>query len=238
MVQTQDVTIREAPTEKPLQVQAAPADNEVESIQSSYASPPEQKVEPSETSGISTGVSFAPPPPGSLASPPNSLLNDAAVSPAATEGDITITIETGGPEPEHSNPLHTPKSTSRHSSRQPKQVQRPVPETSSAETKPAKAASPPKAMSSSSRRASSSTTTGAVNGKTSASRRASSQTSPALTNGAKSGSPTDRKASSSSVGLKRERTGFGEIEADEESLRLIRELQEQDFGLRRRGRVN
>lgn len=41
----------------------------------------------------------------------------------------------------------------------------------------------------------------------------------------------------SKLNVKRERTSFGELEADEESLKLIRELQEQDFGLRRRGRV-
>jgi F-box/leucine-rich repeat protein 10/11 len=35
--------------------------------------------------------------------------------------------------------------------------------------------------------------------------------------------------------LKRERVSFVENEADPESLRLIRELQEQEFGLRRRG---
>jgi F-box/leucine-rich repeat protein 10/11 len=34
--------------------------------------------------------------------------------------------------------------------------------------------------------------------------------------------------------VKREHASFGETDADEESLRLIRELQEQDFGLRRR----
>lgn len=194
-------------------------------------------IEHSATNAIHTMPTSSATPAASLASPPNSLLNDADFSPTAADGEVRNTIE-GGETSDQSNPLHTPKSTSRHSSRQPKQVDRFVPDASVTS----------KAPSSNARRAS--TVSVHLNNGRSDSRQASTQASPNM-------KPTDGKAPSSitpshtsptlangksatpdSARLKRERSSFGEIDADPDTVKLIRELQEQEWGLRRRaGRV-
>jgi F-box/leucine-rich repeat protein 10/11 len=172
-----------------------------------------------------------------LASPPTSLSGETEVLPPQHPseelhgGSVIV-------DGEH-EALHTPNSSSRHSSRQPRQVDRYVPEQQagtkqSTVSKLAAATStirqPTKALS---------TTSG--HSKKSTSRPSSSHTSHTK----KSASPSLEKklahssttSPSSSKNVKRERTSFtadDTTDADAESLRLIRELQEQDFGLRRR----
>jgi F-box/leucine-rich repeat protein 10/11 len=191
----------------------------------SFAFPPDQKSDknPSNLTNGDKATSVGP----FLASPPNSHEDDVEVSPTATENS---TLE-----------IQTPKSNSRHSSRQPKQVDRYVPE--QPRTTKASKSSP------ADRRLSSSTTgSTAIAADTSAfpnlkqpspgtgrtSRRGSSilsapKTSPSLTTKSLSPNAVPRQERKSQSG------SFGEIDADPESLKLIRELQEQEFGLRRRG---
>jgi hypothetical protein len=166
-----------------------------------------------------------------LASPPNSHEDDVEVSPTATENGAMD--------------LQTPKSNSRHSSRQPKQVDRYVPDPSST-TKLSKS-SPADAD----RRLSSSTTASCsiavdtstfpnLNQHTSGtgrfSRRESSVLSKAQTSPAAAKSTSPNAAPGGGMGLERKSQSgsFGELDADPESLKLIRALQEEEFGLRRR----
>lgn len=167
-----------------------------------------------------------------LASPPTSLSGETELLPSQhpneeLHGSSVIV------EGEH-EVLHTPNSSSRHSSRQPRQVDRYVTE-QQAGNKPSTAK---KAMTSSTRQPTKALSTTSAHSKKSASRPSSSHTN-------KSASPSLEKklahssttSPSSSKNVKRERTSFtadDTTDADAESLRLIRELQEQDFGLRRR----
>jgi F-box and leucine-rich repeat protein 10/11 len=154
----------------------------------------------------------------SLVSPPTSLVGEMEVSPDPAPGDLRPSLER---EPEAEHTLHTPTSSSRHSSRQPRQVDRYVPE----------APAPKTAKPASIHRSSSAATTANPPA------RKKSMSRPTSSHAIKSVSPAlDKKpaATQPSKGVKRDRTSFAESEADAESLRLIRELQEQDFGLRRR----
>lgn len=208
--------------------------------QNSYASPPALKPD----TVVSGGVPSMPvhtEPVTSLVSPPTSLADDLDVPLDHPDGHMRASIEEGQ-GPENSSALHTPTSSSRHSSRQPRQVDRYIPE-----SLPAKATHSTSQPSSAHRPSSS--TAGSVARKVtpapqSASKKPSSRPSSSHTK--KSFSPTvdkksDRSAMSSispgqsSRSMKREQTHFAELETDAESLRLIRELQEQDFGLRKRG---
>ena len=169
-------------------------------------------------------------PAASLASPPDSLSNDADYPSATAEHtepakSIEVTAEPLEPT---LNTMHTPNSASRHSSRQPKQVNRYVPETSLTTIKQSQ--KPIRYD----RRASSSSTS-ALTSIGIVSRRSSPQAhvedvTLAPTEPEKGASP-----SSHSRPIFRGRTSFEEVEADEESLKLIRALQEEEFGLRRRG---
>ena len=156
-----------------------------------------------------------------FASPPNSLLNesdikDYAATAEANEETITRSIESNIDLLDAGTSLHTPQSASRHSSRQPKH-----PPTSAA-SEQTTAAAPV-----SNGRESSGSNDGTVNSgevKPSASIHA---TSPMTATGA---NPRGRSGSAKAA-----RASIGSSDADEESMRLIREIQAQERGLRRRG---
>lgn len=170
----------------------------------------------------------------SLASPPTSLSGETEILPPKhpseeLKGGSVIV------DGEH-EVLHTPNSSSRHSSRQPRHVDRYIPE-QQVGTKPS-TITKQAAMATSTRQPTKALSTTSSHGKKSTSRPSSSHTK-------KSASPSLEKklahssttSPSSSKNVKRERTSFtadDTTDADAESLRLIRELQEQDFGLRRR----
>lgn len=222
----------------------------------SYASPPElQTDQPVATQVNAEATTTAPV--TTLVSPPTSLADDVDTSLGHGEGEMRPSIE-GGHEGEHSTTLHTPTSTSRHSSRQPRQVDRYVPEVVSTNRGPKSA--PKSSSSHHNHNHPSSTTTKpagvAVEAKsTSSMKKPSSRptsshnrpsSGPTLPNG-KKGSPTaDRGGELDRMNLsstsahhpgKAIRDGSSDPAAGEdmESLKLIRELHEQDFGLRRRG---
>ncbi|KAL1961832.1 hypothetical protein VTN77DRAFT_1001 [Rasamsonia byssochlamydoides] len=180
--------------------------------QISYESPPAVKADVDAEKV--TALPMQPTEPAtSLVSPPTSLAGEMDVSPEQGNGEMHQSVEG-----EH-DALHTPTSSSRHSSRQPRQVDRYVPE-----------AAPPKATNKSSSRPSTSGTKS-----TSAKKPTSRPTSSHAKNSA---SPAHDKKSVSSTSPRsksmKQRHSFAESETDPESLRLIRELQEQEFGLRRR----
>ncbi|KAL2003236.1 hypothetical protein VTN02DRAFT_4549 [Thermoascus thermophilus] len=177
----------------------------------------------------------------SLVSPPTSLADEGDVTPERVDGGMRFSVE-GEHEGEHATTMHSPTSSSRHSSRPPRQEKRYVPE-----SQPVKAVKPA-AQSSFARGPSVSSTTTGTQRKTtpappSSGKKPSSR--PSSSHAKKSASPvvdkkSDRGAGSTSTthpskSVKRERTSFAESETDAESLRLIRELQEQEFGLRKRG---
>ncbi|KAJ5097526.1 hypothetical protein N7456_008247 [Penicillium angulare] len=182
-----------------------------------YASPPVFHADSMEMKDVNS-MSVSSKPTASLVSPPTSLADEMDV---VQDGEPLASVEG-----EAHTALHTPNSSSRHSSRQPRHVDRFAPEASA--VRPNKPANKP--ASSHIRR----TTPGfASSSKKPASRPSSSH--------AKKSSPMvertfDRHATTSlsphqSKHLKHQ---LEEGSADAESLRLIRELQEEEFGLRRR----
>ncbi|KAJ9259242.1 hypothetical protein DTO212C5_8615 [Paecilomyces variotii] len=204
--------------------------------QNSYASPPALKPDAVVSSEV-TSVPVHAEPTTSLVSPPTSLADDMDVSLDHPDANMRASIEEG--QGGENSALHTPTSSSRHSSRQPRQIERYV-----LDSQPTKAASQP----SSAHRPSSSTAGSVARRATPAPQSATKKPSsrPSSSHAKKSHSPavdkkSDRSAvSSASPGqigksMKRDQATFAELEADAESLRLIRELQEQDFGLRKRG---
>lgn len=228
----------------------------------------------------------------SLVSPPDSLHNDHDddFPPTDKNPDINKSVEMngeGGSNDSTSNPLQTPKSAaSRHSSRQPKPVDRYVPDaaeniakqTATTSNIPAIKKEPRRASSSGasvattsnsnsnagegghkSRRASShaaSTSTAASTTSTSggflagqqqqqqqqANTATATSSSPSSLSSASTGAAQGHSIGEAAGGLGPEQEGQGqgqgqlemEADADEESLRLIRALQEEEFGLRRR----
>ena len=191
-------------------------EGEVHIGQTLYASPPVFHADSLETKDINT-MSVSSNPTASLVSPPTSLADEMD---ALQDGEALASVEGEAP-----TALHTPNSSSRHSSRQPRHVERFVPEATAARiAKPAG-----KTVSSSMRR----TTPGPSTSKKPSSRPSSSH--------AKKSSPMverhfDRHIASSlsPQHSKHSRHHIDEGETDAESLRLIRELQEEEFGLRRR----
>jgi hypothetical protein len=171
-------------------------------------------------------------PAGSLASPPDSIVQETDFSPTAiAHGELTKSIETNGGGSEFGgNPLHTPSSASRHSSRQPKQVGLYVPDAAST------IQNPPSQDARYDRRASSSELSAltSIDGK---SRRSSDVSvgageTPATlaSRNIKAETPTSQTRR-----VSRGRSSFGDLDMDEESLKLIRAIQQEDLGLRRRG---
>lgn len=203
------------------------SERDVFADQNSYASPPAFQADTVATKELTTAVSK---PAATLVSPPTSL---------ADEMDIHDQPDGEG---EHASAVYTPSSGSRHSSRQPRQVERYIPEVHFVKTtKPTTTYPQPARRSSFGGAGARKITPGLSSGqKKSASR-------PSSSHGKKSLSPSVEKKSerhsisSTSFGQyskvpKPERANLldDDDDPDAESLRLIRELQEQEFSLRRR----
>ncbi|KAJ5123488.1 hypothetical protein N7448_009585 [Penicillium atrosanguineum] len=183
-----------------------------------YASPPVFHTESVDTKDPNA-MSVSSKPTTSLVSPPTSLADEMDVT---QDGEALTSVESEAPT------LHTPNSSSRHSSRQPRYAERFAPETTlSRSSKPA-----PRPAPTAMRR----TTPGPLlpSTKKPSSRPSSSHT--------KKSSPMVEKrferhmASSLSPNQtsKHMKGLIDEENTDAESLRLIREIQEEEFGLRKR----
>ncbi|THC88558.1 hypothetical protein EYZ11_011998 [Aspergillus tanneri] len=190
----------------------------------SYASPPTYQADTVITEIHPDSMSSKPA--ATLVSPPTSLADETDVAHEHADG-----------EGEHPGVLHTPTSSSRHSSRQPRHVDRYAPEVHVA--KGTKSSTHTPAARRSSFGASSTGTRKTTPGPSSGSKKSSSR--PSSSHAKKNMSPAEKKldrtvASSEQAGksTKRERANAADEEPDAESLRLIRELQEQEFGLRKR----
>jgi F-box/leucine-rich repeat protein 10/11 len=191
--------------------------------QTSYASPPAFQ---SDTVVMEVDGAAVSKPTASLVSPPTSQADETDVPP-----------EQDGEKDNHVV-YYTPTASSRHSSRQPRHVDRYVPESQPAKAVKTTAHTP------SARRASFSGPTTArrvTPGAQGSSKKSASR--PSSSHAKKGISPAtekkfDRMTTTSTSpghkGPKRERTAIADDEPDAESLRLIRELQEQEFGLRKR----
>ncbi|KAJ6016969.1 hypothetical protein N7451_000348 [Penicillium sp. IBT 35674x] len=188
-----------------------------------YASPPAFHADLIEGKDV-TSMSVSSKPTASLVSPPTSLADEMDV---VQDGEALASVEGEAP-----NALHTPNSSSRHSSRQPRHGdqprhgERPAPEAT------ANRVSKPVSISASApiRRT---TPAFATSSKKPSSRPSSShakKSSPMVERHFERHAPT----SLSPHQLKHTKHFIGEEDTDAESLRLIRELQEEEFGLRRR----
>ena len=200
--------------------------------QSSYASPPAfqtdslvpQEVDPVVVSSQPTAT---------LVSPPTSLADETDVPHDHADG-----------EGEHQAAMQTPTSSSRHSSRQPRHVDRYAPEaqtqiqtqTVGKASKPASNPASSASASTSARHASFATSTTVHKTPPGQSKKLSSR--PTSSHAKKSASPATAFMFPGQPGKAHNTTGTAkptqEPEMDEESLRLIRELQEEEFGLRKR----
>ncbi|KKK14125.1 hypothetical protein P175DRAFT_0493926 [Aspergillus ochraceoroseus IBT 24754] len=204
---------------------------EAPSGQNSYASPPAFQADTVVTEEVNAASVSKPV--ATLVSPPTSL---------ADEMDMHDHADAEGGGGGHA--IHTPTTGSRHSSRQPRHVERYMPDVHF--VKSAK----PTTHSQITRRSSFNGTSGVQKnppGQSSAPKKSASR--PSSSHGKKSFSPSvekksDRHAISSTSpsqhgkAPKSDHASVAENDPDAESLRLIRELQEQEFGLRRRaGRV-
>ncbi|KAL3496988.1 hypothetical protein BJX62DRAFT_888 [Aspergillus germanicus] len=200
-------------------------DREMLAGQNSYASPPAFQADGIANKELTATVSKLA---ATLVSPPTSL---------ADEMDIHDQVDGEG---EHAAALYTPSSGSRHSSRQPRQVERYMPEVHFVKT--TKSAGNPQPARRSSFSAASTAMRKSTPGASSGPRKSASR--PSSSHGKKSMSPSVEKkferhaASSASPSQQSRGPKLAEDDADAESMRLIREIQEQEFGLRRRaGRV-
>ncbi|KAJ5668762.1 hypothetical protein N7462_009832 [Penicillium macrosclerotiorum] len=193
-------------------------EGEVTVGQALYASPLVFHADVIETKDAKS-MSVSSKPTTSLVSPPTSLADEMD---AMQDGETLVSVEGEG-----SMALHTPNSSSRHSSRQPRHVERFVPEATIA----ARASKPAVKVSTSTFRK---TTPGLPPSTKKPSSRPSSSH-------AKKSSPMvertfDRHATTSLSPHQHSKYAKPRVEndTDAESLRLIRELQEEEFGLRRR----
>ncbi|CAG7920778.1 unnamed protein product [Penicillium olsonii] len=186
-----------------------------------YVSPPAFQPESMDTKDMNAMPVSSSKPDTSLVSPPTSLADEMdGVQP----GEAVQSVEG-----EVSTALHTPNSSSRHSSRQPRHVDRFVPE--------AIAARAPK-------QATHSTSTSTIGARKTTPPPPPSRRKPSSrpsSSHAKKSSPMYEKhfhrhapTSLSPRQHKHAQHLTGEEDGDEESLRLIREIQEQEFGLRKR----
>lgn len=214
------------------QTPVADIDSKATLGQASYASPPAFQTDnlvPDEVNPTSIPSQ----PVTSLVSPPTSQADETDVLMEHSDGDVVTSVER-----ESVAALQTPTLSSRHSSRQPRNVDRYVPDSQAARPSKLVVQIPPVDRSSTATNSRKVTPT-----PVSASKKSSLQLS--SSDAKKSSSPivekkSDRHGTSSispsqpSKGAKRERSGPAENGPDAESLRLIRELQEQDFGLRKR----
>ncbi|KAJ5545146.1 hypothetical protein N7461_007450 [Penicillium sp. DV-2018c] len=201
--------------------QHMPVPEEAPPDRATYASPPAfpaKSAEPKDMNPVSVSSSK---PATTLVSPPTSLADEMD---GGQEGDAVQSVEG-----DVSTALHTPNSSSRHSSRQPRHVDRFVPDTAAT-----RAPTKPSARATSSNIGARKTTPAPPSSTKKPSSRPSSSH-------AKKSSPMYEKhftrhghASVSPRQHKHTQHLTGDEGADEESLRLIRELQEQEFGLRKR----
>jgi F-box/leucine-rich repeat protein 10/11 len=189
------------------------------SLDLTYASPPAFHAESVDVKDPNS-MSVSSKPTTSLVSPPTSLADELDVT---QDGEALTSVESEAPT------LHTPNSSSRHSSRQPRHGERLAPETVSSRPSIPAPRPAPTAM----RR----TTPGPLPPST---KKPSSRPSSSHT---KKSSPMVEKrferhmASSLSPNqTSKHMKGLiiDEENTDAESLRLIRELQEEEFGLRKR----
>jgi F-box/leucine-rich repeat protein 10/11 len=190
--------------------------------QALYASPPAFHADLIEGKDV-TSMSVSSKPTASLVSPPTSLADEMDV---VQDGEALASVEAEAP-----NALHTPNSSSRHSSRQPRHGDLPRQSERSAPEATANRVNKPVSISTLTtiRR----TTPFATSSKKPSSRPSSShakKSSPMVERHFERHAPT----SLSPHQLKHAKHFIGEDDTDAESLRLIRELQEEEFGLRRR----
>ncbi|KAL2833249.1 hypothetical protein BDW59DRAFT_77390 [Aspergillus cavernicola] len=205
-------------------------DKDIPVDQDLYASPPAFLADTVATKDLTATVSKSA---ATLVSPPTSL---------ADEMDIHDQADGEG---EHAAAIYTPSSGSRHSSRQPRQIDRYMPDVHF--MKSIKSTANPQSARRSSFGAAMTSVRKNTPGLSSGSKKSASR--PSSSHSKKSFFPSfDRKheyhaASSTSPGqygqgIQPEQASVPEDDTDAESLRLIRELQEQEFSLRRRaGRV-
>ncbi|PYH47755.1 [Histone H3]-lysine-36 demethylase [Aspergillus saccharolyticus JOP 1030-1] len=206
-------------------LQQAATDKEAPLGQTSYASPPAFQSDTVVTSEVNSALASKPT--ATLVSPPTSLVDETDVPNDYADG-----------EGEHVVILHTPTSSSRHSSRQPRQVDRYVPEVSVSKTN-----KPATHMLGARRSSFGASTTGvqrSTPGPSSGTKKTASRPSSSH-NAKKSFWPTDEKkgerttaSSTSPSQINKSTKRAADDEPDAESLRLIRELQEAEFGLRKR----
>ncbi|KAJ5322165.1 hypothetical protein MYU51_015729 [Penicillium brevicompactum] len=186
-----------------------------------YVSPPAFQPDPVDAKDLNTMHVSSSQPNTSLVSPPTSLADEMD---GVQEGEEAVQSVEG----EAPAALHTPNSSSRHSSRQPRHVDRFAPE--AIPTRAPKPAAHARASTFGARKT--------TPPPPSSTRKPSSRPS---SSHAKKSSPMYEKhfhrhapTSLSPRQHKHVQHVTGEEEGDEESLRLIRELQEQEFGLRKR----
>ncbi|KAH8704738.1 putative PHD finger and JmjC domain protein [Talaromyces proteolyticus] len=215
----EDLSNAHSPPEEKLEQHQA---KDVPTEHVSYASPPAVKTD-GDTETLVSGQRQSTHPTNPLVSPPTSLVGEVEVSLGHANEELHGSLE-GDMEL-----LYTPTSSSRHSSRQPRQIDRYMPDQI-----PTKPTVP--------RQGSRQTSSGATKIPTKPSSAPSSTAKKPLSRPTsshkKSASPAVEKKLTSSPSttkmVKRERNSFTTDDADPDSLRLIREIQEQEFGLRRR----
>ncbi|KAL4917459.1 hypothetical protein BDW62DRAFT_84394 [Aspergillus aurantiobrunneus] len=191
------------------------AEKDLLADQNSYASPPTVQADTVATKELTATVSK---PAATLVSPPTSL---------ADEMDIHDQVDGEG---EHASAVYTPSSGSRHSSRQPRQVERYMPEVHFKTTK----SIPEPARRSSFGASVRKTTPGLPSGSKKSASRPSSSHGPLVEKKFERHATSLTSLDQHGKGCKSEQAGLLDNDPDAESLRLIRELQEQEFSLRRR----
>ncbi|KAE8350244.1 PHD finger and JmjC domain protein [Aspergillus coremiiformis] len=192
--------------------------------ETSYASPPTFQTDDVVAKDVNSAS--VPKPAASLVSPPTSLADETDVP--QDHADV---------DGERSAILETPTSNARHSSRQPRHVDRYMPEVHIVKSAKSSAHTPTARRSSFG--ASSTGTRRTTPGPSSGSKKSSSRPSSSHSKTPTIDKKLERQDTSMSPGqpgkqTKRERITGADEEPDAESMRLIRELQEQEFGLRKR----
>ncbi|PGH12518.1 hypothetical protein AJ80_06679 [Polytolypa hystricis UAMH7299] len=224
------------------------SDNDMSSNRASYASPPSLKadlVPPSEVASVPAAV----PPSSSLVSPPTSLADD--ISTGYMDGQAKDNSEDEHTSTKIPVKLQTPTSAS-HPPAPPLNERVTVDETPTAPQQRSilhKASSPdsadrPAPVLTQTAMSSSSLIRKSISRPTSSGRLSVGSSALSVQEDRRMASPIDRRSDKHmspssphrSSKSRRERVSFVEADTDPDSLKLIKELQEQEFGLRRRGR--
>ena len=197
--------------------------------QTSYASPPALQTDAVVTKEVDS-ASAPSQPTATLVSPPTSLADDTDVPHEHANGEVQPSTEG-----EHPTVMHTPSSSSRHSSRQPRQVDRFAPDPPVAKASNPKSVSHTASMHHSSLGKATPAPSSTMKRPYSRPSSSHAKTSASPTSEKKSGRPDHSSTSPGQPGknTKHDQAHFAEDEPDIESLRLIRELQEQEFELRK-----